>query len=191
MKKILIIITTFISLNVISQPLYYTEELVLKLHNIKLDCKKFKKCFEDYKLSGSLVSGKIADYLHTSVIFKLSGDKGKIGGQAWIKAGNNVWIGGELTSDLKFKKQTEFLISYQFKSFFPYVAISPEEKASILGFKYYHKKLLSLSFEIENVNYIEVEKDVLSLKDFSYSFALGVPLSLEGSKNLLNIFNKK
>ena len=110
-----------------AQPMLNPHELVLEYHLPK-DCLKSKEKFfncSNTKASLSLMSGNLGS-VQTTLLAKLSGDKGKVGGQMWMKINNYFWIGTELVSNLSLDADYEVFgaleLNYGGYSFFPYGA---------------------------------------------------------------------
>ena len=177
-----------------AQPLKNPDELVVELKGLKKDQ---KISYDKTKISVSLVSGKLGDF-QTSAIFKMSGKKSSIGGNAWLKLNpksNAWWIGGEVSSDNNLNLDTEVFLSYEWYSknkkhtLFPYIAILlKKEVLSEIGLKYYYAKAISLG---TSFCYIPKEnKSELKIEDFNISVYLGIPLSTKVVSNLFKELSK-
>ncbi len=182
------ILTIFFLKTISAQPLKNAEELVFEYKGIHTNCsyKKLKKCFEKTKVSASIISGSIGK-LQGSVVFKLSGMKSTLGGQAWYMLNkmknHSIWIGGELNSDSQLKIGKEAFFSYEytkgFHSFLPFFSlILDKEHIGSYGVKYHFLKLFSLGLESYR----------LQNKKWTYSLMFGVPLNQDAFSDILKIF---
>ena len=191
------VLALFISQCVFSQPLKNAEEIVFEIHDVHLyhETGDFAKYMDDIKISASIVSGKLGNF-QTSAIFKVTGEKAALGGQAWYKVGKNFWLGGEATTDMKLKIGSELMASYEINTdkwtIYPYFSVLvKKEKLGSLGLKLHYKKLFSFGMEVKKIVDAKpkvVEKTFLNYlqNDYKASFFIGVPLDKKVVKKLFD-----
>ena len=170
MKKLFLLffVLGVISLQSHSQPLLYSNELVLSLE-ADGDCvARPKNCNTDKTaLTASLISGKLGE-LQVSAIAKLSGDKGKLGGQAWFKAGKTLWLGGQSVADLEWDFDHALYVAGEFSfasfHFYPFLILElSSESVGGAGLKVYLGEHTSVELEWKTAHDYTHNVVVLSL----------------------------
>lgn len=175
----------FLPLTALAQPLKYKDELVFELHSGQ-EClnKSFFKC-TNKKLSASILSGSVGDF-QINGVFKLSGIKGKLGGQIWLMLNDFLWVGGESITDLHLDADHEVFVSLDILKkdwhFYPYIAFHmASETFSALGVKIYFKETSSLGFEGK----------LTKKKSFEFMFSLGFAIKDGQVEKVKNLFMNK
>ena len=143
MKKLLFLL--FFVFAAEGQPFKSSSELIIDLST----------CFTDdckaTKFTASVATTKFKKLEITSVL-KLSGDKGKLGGQALFYINDYVWIGGETVTDLNLNMAHEVMLGNKFEfgwlTIMPYAGMLVEdEQLGMVGIKTYISSYLSLGLQ--------------------------------------------
>ena len=165
----------------------YTQP-TLSPHELNIEYITSMSCFSEMKaecgkskLTASILSGTLMDRLQTTMIYKLSGDKGKLGGQSWLKINKFIWLGWETTSDLMLELDHELFAAVQLPhDDFTFITFGSmhlqQETLGSIGVILYYQKLIKLGFEVKYQEDLEspllgiLAGFQLSAKDFKEFF---------------------
>ena len=165
-----------------AQPYKTGTELVFSASNIS-SC--FTSSCKDVKVVGSIASTK-AGPMTMAAVYKLDGDKGKLGGQALIHLSDLTWIAGKTIANFHGDMEHEILAGVSFNAdifnLMPYVGYYRESQdLGLFGMKTYVSDKISID--------IEMHRGLKDDDEFKLTVSLGLAIDSLIFDNVQSLFN--
>jgi len=147
-KSVLSSVALIFSLSTVAQPFMSEMEAFVGFSDIQ-NC--FETSCSDVKVSVAVAQTKFNN-INLTGVFKLSDDKGKLGGQVLVHINPYVWIAGETVTNFGLETDFEILVGAHIpvgdSHFYPYSGFYYDSRSlAAVGIKWYYDEYVSVGFE--------------------------------------------